>query len=422
VIWKSPSWRWLLPGMRVKRYAALAGLGFLLALFGVGLASAGAPFPELARWLLARGSSPVAVGVLLVAVGTALLILGLRAMNRSILAVLTDPDRVPELVYRRRRLEAGPRIAALGGGTGLSRLLRGLKRISANTTAVVAVTDDGGSTGRLRRAFDIPAVGDLVDCLAALSEAPRAQELMQYRFARGGELEGHTFGNLFLVTLHELTGSFSEALRSANRLLALSGAVWPSTCEPAVLVAEFSDGRRVEGETAIRAARGRIERLRLSPPDPEVMPEVVRALERAELVILGPGSLYTSVIASFLPEAVRKALVRTPARLVQVVNLMTEPGETDGMDAFAHVEALARHLGRWPEVAVVHTAPIPLSVRQRYIAEGQHPVAYDPKPFLERGIRVLSGDFREEGPLAQHDPKKLVAAVQRLFVQKEALM
>ncbi len=415
MIWKSPSWRWLLPGMRVKRYAALAGLGFLLALFGVGLASAGAPFPELARWLLSRGYSPVAVGVLSVAAGTLLLVLGLRAMNRSILAVLTDPDRVPELVYRRRRLAAGPRIVALGGGTGLSRLLKGLKRLTANTTAVVAVTDDGGSTGRLRRAFDIPAVGDLVDCLAALSEAPRAPELMQHRFARGGELKGHTFGNLFLVTLFELTGSFDEALRTANRLLALLGSVWPSASEPAVLVARLADGREVEGETPIRAAGGRVERLYLRPASPAVMPEVLRAIEAAELVVLGPGSLFTSVIASFLPEAVREALRRTPARVLQVVNLMTEPGETDGMDAFAHVEALARHLGRWPDAAVVHTAPIPEAIRRRYAEEGQYPVAFDPRPFAERGIEVLTGDFREEGRLAQHDPEKLLRAVARLL-------
>ena len=413
MIWKSPSWRWLLPGMRVKRYALLAALGFLLALFGVGLASAGAPFPELARWLLSRGYDPVAVGGLSVAAGTLLLVLGVRAMNRSILSVLTDPDRVPELVYRRRRLAAGPRVVAFGGGTGLSRLLKGLKRLTANTTAVVAVTDDGGSTGRLRRAFDIPAVGDLVDCLAALSEAPKASALMRYRFTRGEELRGHTFGNLFLVTLHEFTGRFDEALRMANRLLALSGAVWPSASEPAVLVARLADGLEVEGETAIRAAGGRVERLHLRPASPAVMPEVLRAIEAAELVVLGPGSLFTSVIASFLPEAVREALRQTPARVLQVVNLMTEPGETDGMDAFAHVEAVARHLGRWPDVVVVHTGAIPKGVLRRYAREGQRPVAFDPRPFAERGIEVLAGDFREAGELAQHDPEKLLRAIVR---------
>ncbi len=409
--WKNPSLEWLRPGLRVKRYAALAALGFLLALFGVGLASAGAPFPELARWLLARGVSPVAAGLLALALGVVLLVLGIRWMNRSILSALTDPDRVPGLVYRRRRLEAGPRVVALGGGTGLGRLLAGLKTVTAHTTAIVAATDDGGSTGRLRAAFGVPAVGDLVDCMAALSPAARTPELMRYRFARGGDLAGHTFGNLFLVSLYELTGDFAEAIRSANRMLALLGAVWPSTPEPAVLVAELEDGRRVVGETRLRDAGGRVVRVALRPPGVAAMPEAVAALRRAGLVVLGPGSLYTSIVASFLPPDVRKAVAESPGRLVQVVNLMSEPGETDGMDAYAHVEAVARHLGRWPEVALVHTAGFPEAVLDRYAAEGQHPVPYDPAPFRARGIRVVEGDFLEAGPLAQHDPKKLIRAL-----------
>ncbi len=413
--WKGTSLAWLRPGMRVKRYAAVAALGFLLALFGVGLASAGFPFPELARWLLEQGVPPVPVGLGLLAVGVVLLVLGVRWMNRSILSALTDPDRVPGLVYRRRRLEAGPRVVALGGGTGLGRLLSGLKTVTAHTTAVVAATDDGGSTGRLRAAFGVPAVGDLVDCMAALSPAARTPELMRYRFSRGGELAGHTFGNLFLVSLSELTGDFAEAIRSANRMLALLGAVWPSTPEPAVLVAELEDGRRVAGECKLREAGGRVVRVGLEPAEVAVMPEVEAALARAELVVLGPGSLFTSIVASLLPPGVRAAVQKSPGRLVQVVNLMSEPGETDGMDAFAHVEAVARHLGRWPEAVLVHTAGVPEDVRARYAAEGQHPVAYDPAPFGERGIRVIEGDFLEAGPLAQHDPKKLIQALVRLL-------
>jgi len=411
VTWKNIRY-WLKPGIRVKRYLALAGFGFLLSLLGAGvlgrsLAEGGG------REALFAGGGAIALGALL-------LVLGVRWMNRSILAVLEDPDEVPKLVFQKRRLAQGPKIVAMGGGTGLSRLLKGLKDVTTNTTAVVATTDDGGSTGRLRRAFDIPAVGDLVDCLAALSEAPRAPELMQYRFTRGGELAGHTFGNLFLVTLHELTGSFAEALRSANRMLALSGWVWPSTVDPAVLAAEFEDGRVIQGETEIRKAGGRIRRLALLPEDPAVMPEVVAAIAEAEMVVLGPGSLFTSVIASFLPQAVRRAVRESPAPLVQVVNLMTEPGETDGMDAFAHVEALAAHLGRWPDVVLVHTGPIAPGVRRRYAAEGRYPVAYDPRPFRERGIRVVTGDFAESGRFAQHDPEKLKKALLALHAETAA--
>jgi len=407
VTWRNIRY-WLKPGIRVKRYLAVAAAGFLLALLGAGLLGRALADPPAALW------GPV----FLILLGLGLLVVGVRSMNRSILAALLgDPDKVPELVFQKRRLSQGPRIVAMGGGTGLSRLLKGLKGVTANTTAVVATTDDGGSTGRLRQAFDIPAVGDLVDCLAALSEAPRAPELMQYRFTRGGELKGHTFGNLFLVTLHELTGSFAEALRSANRMLALLGWVWPSAVEPAVLVAELEDGRVVRGETAIRHAGGRVQRLRLEPENPRVMPEVLAALAEAELVVLGPGSLFTSVIASFLPRSVREAVQKSPAPLVQVVNIMTEPGETDGMDAFAHVEAVAAHLGRWPDVVLVHTGPIAGGVQRRYAAEGRYPVAFDPRPFLERGIRVITGDFAEGGRFAQHDPEKLKRALLALHAE-----
>ena len=394
--WRNISY-WAKPGIRVKRYLAVAALGFGLALWGA-----------------AQLAAAPALGGFSIALGTLVLAEGVRRMNRSVLAHFTDPDKAPERIYQNSQLARGPRVVAMGGGTGLSRLLRGLKGVTSNTTAVVATTDDGGSTGRLRQAFEIPAVGDLVDCLAALSQAPRAPELMQYRFTRGGELKGHTFGNLFLVTLHELTGSFAEALRSANRMLALLGWVWPSAVENAVLVATLEDGREVRGETAIRKAGGRISRLRLDPPDPEVMPEVTEALSQAELLVLGPGSLYTSVIASVLPQAVRRAVQESPAPLVQVVNIMTEPGETDGMDAFAHVEAVAAHLGRWPDVVLVHTRPIAGRVLRRYAAEGQYPVVFNPRPFQERKIRVIAGDFAEHGRLAQHDPEKLTQAILEL--------
>jgi len=395
VTWRNLSF-WLKPGIRVKRYFALAAGGFLLALLGASL------WPE----------HPAAA--LFVVVGAGVLVLGVRAMNRSVLSALTDPDRVPQLVYRRRVLARGPRVVAFGGGTGLSRLLKGLKGLTGNTTAVVATTDDGGSTGRLRREFAVPAVGDLVDCLAALSEAPRAPELMGYRFPRGEGLKGHTCGNLFLVALFDLSGDFAEAMRSANRILALAGAVWPSTPEPARLRAELADGRVVEGETALREAGGRVVRLGLVPEDPAVMTEVEEAIREAELLVLGPGSLFTSVIASLLPRRVREAVATSPAPLVQVVNIMTEPGETDGMDAFDHVRALAEHLGRWPDVVLVHTAPLPPEVLTRYAAEGQRPVAFDPAPFRRMGIRVLTGDFRERGPLAQHDPERLARVLASL--------
>ncbi|WP_448567043.1 gluconeogenesis factor YvcK family protein, partial [Thermus sp.] len=219
-----PALRWLYPGMRVKRYALLAGLGVLLLALG------------LAPFLPSPPPGPWVLGLSLL--GFLLLVGGIRAMNRSMLSTLTEPEEVPERVYVRRRLERGPKVVAFGGGTGLSRVLRGFKEHTANTTAIVAVTDDGGSTGRLRLTFGLPAVGDLVDCLAALSDHPGLAQLLAHRFDRG-ELEGHTFGNLFLVTLYQVVGDFAEAILEANAILNLRGQVLPATPEAVRLKARF---------------------------------------------------------------------------------------------------------------------------------------------------------------------------------------
>ncbi len=409
------SLRWLRPGMRVKRFVLVAAAGMLLMFLGVAqLSWQGAFLDWVLDFVLFTRNLGLPLwlsGTLCFLFGLGVFMLGIRAMNRSILSAVTDPDDLPERIWKKRRLEAGPRVVALGGGTGLSNLLAGLKTRTSNLTGVVAVTDDGGSTGRLRESFDVPAVGDLTDCLAALSEVERMPELMKYRFHRGEGLAGHTFGNLFLVSLFELTGDFAEAVRMADRVLALSGAVYPSTPHPARLVAELEGGERVEGESAIRRSPGRVRRVWLEPEDPPVMPEVLRALERARLVVLGPGSLFTSVIPSFLPPALRAALERTPARLVYVTNVMTEPGETDGMDAYAHYKAVAEHLGRRPDAVLVHTAPLDAGALARYAEEGQHPVAYDPAPFAADGVRVVEGDFAYARAFVRHDPEKLARAL-----------
>nr|WP_235187277.1 gluconeogenesis factor YvcK family protein [Thermus caliditerrae] len=382
--------------MRVKRYAALAALGALCLAYG------------LVPFLPPPPPAPWAFGAVLL--GLLLLVGGVRAMNRSMLSAFTEPEDVPERVYVRRRLEQGPKVVAFGGGTGLSRVLRGLKEHTANTTAIVAVTDDGGSTGRLRLAYGLPAVGDLVDCLGALSDHAALSRLLDHRFLRG-ELAGHTFGNLFLVTLNEVVEDFAEAVREANAILNLRGQVLPATPEAVRLGARFQDGSEVVGEVALRKRQGRIREVFLVPEPGEAMPEALEAIRRADLLVLGPGSLYTSVIPSLLPKPLLEALAKAKAPLVYVVNLMTEPGETDGYTAYDHYKAIAYHLGRRPEVVLVHTAPIPEEVQRRYAAEGRFPVPFDPRPFAVDGVRVMTGDFREEGPLAQHDPAKVVRAL-----------
>ena len=278
---------------------------------------------------------------------------------------------------------------------------------TANVTAVVSITDDGGSTGRLRKSFDIPAVGDLVDCLAALSDAEGLPDLMEYRFQRGGELKGHTFGNLMLVSLSELNNDFAKAMRQANQVLRLRGAVWPASYETAKLWANREDGSRVSGESALRLQPGRVNQVGLSPNNVAAMPEAVAAIQKADLIVLGPGSLYSSVIPSFLPLGIQSAIQRSRARLVYIVNIMSERGETQGMDAFDHFQAVAQHLGRKPDVVLVNSAPTEEEILERYRAEGQFPVVYRPERFKGEGVQVVTEDLLEPG-FAQHDPNKIV--------------
>lgn len=411
----SDFWHWLRPGMKVKRYLLVAFVGLLLMFVGVAQFQWGdgpwvvqlfrlvrsTVLPSFPAWLSAS--------VWLLA-GLVLLVGGIRLMNRSLISAIADPATVPRQVYLKRKLEAGPRIVAMGGGTGLSRVLRGLKTQTANVTGIVAVTDDGGSTGRLRLSFGVPAVGDLVDCLAALSEVEGLAELMEYRFERGGELAGHTFGNLMLVSLAEVNPNFAEAMRRANQVLRLHGAVWPSTPEAAVLWAERQDGSRVKGESALREQAGHLKKVGLVPANVEAMPEAVQSIQKADLIVLGPGSLFSSVIPSFLPLTIQKTIQKSTARLVYIPNIMSERGETDGMDAFAHYKAVLTHLGRRPDVVILNTARIGSELLARYKAEGQTPVELDYSRFKAEGTRVVQGDFLEPG-YAQHDPAKLVKAL-----------
>ncbi len=412
-------WRWLAPGLRVKRYLLVALAGLFLLLLGVVQLSWEGPlvtgFFRLARWagdwVLRLGLPLWVSGILLLLLGSVLIALGIRWMNRSVISALTDLRDIPERVYQQRRLERGPSIVALGGGTGLSRVLRGLRQETANITAIVAVTDDGGSTGRLRSSFGVPAVGDLVDCLSALSEARDLPELLRYRFERGGELAGHTFGNLMLVSLNELEGSFAEALRQANQILRLRGAVWPATPQPVRLWALREDGVKVEGETAIRERRGRILRVGIEPERVASMPEALEAIRHASLIVLGPGSLYTSVIPSFLPPEIQTALRTSAGKICYIANVMTEVGETDGLSAGDHFRAIQEHLGRVPDLVLAHTAAIEAGLLERYRQEGQVPVELDLEGLEASGVQVIRGDFLEQGSLAQHDPEKLVRAL-----------
>jgi uncharacterized cofD-like protein len=304
------------------------------------------------------------------------------------------------------------RIVAIGGGTGLSTLLHGLKRYAVEPreveiTAIVTVTDDGGSSGRLRRDFDVLPPGDIRNCMVALSEDEALlSKLFQYRFSEGRGLKGHSFGNLFLTALTNLTGDFVQAVKVSSEVLASLGRIYPATNANVVLEAELENGSIVKGETRIGKSRSRIRRIRLNPRRCKPLPETLAAIEDADLITFGPGSLFTSVIPNLLVEGIAPAIQRSRALKAYFVNLMWQPGETIDFRASDHVEALHRH-ARMPliDIAIVNTRPVSAPQRRRYAAQNVRPVLNDVDRLAEMGLQVVATDLLASGNSVRHDPR-----------------
>ena len=307
----------------------------------------------------------------------------------------------------------GFRVVAVGGGTGLPIVLAGLKRFLGGRlgqlTAIVTVADDGGSSGRLRDQLQILPPGDIRNCLVALAEVePLMAQLFQHRFSGKGELAGHSFGNLFLAALADVTGDFLQAIRVSSKVLAVRGTILPSTLENVRLSALLEDGTVVTGESQIAKAGRRIKRVILDPPDCHPLAEALEAIDRAHAVVLAPGSLYTSLIPNLLVPGISEALRHASALKLCVANLMTEPGETDGHSLSAHLEVLLGHGGTGIiEGVVVNRQPVPASVIERYRATGAGPVSLDLEEVRALGVWTAEGNLIGSGDVVRHHPQKL---------------
>jgi uncharacterized cofD-like protein len=304
------------------------------------------------------------------------------------------------------------RIVAIGGGTGLSTLLHGLKRYAqdpqeAEITAVVTVTDDGGSSGRLRREFEVLPPGDIRNCMVALSEDEGLlSKLFQYRFSEGKGLKGHSFGNLFLTALTNLTGDFAQAVKVSSEVLASLGRIYPATEANVTLEAELENGRIVTGESKISKSRSPIKWIRLRPRVCKPLPETLEAIARADLITFGPGSLFTSVIPNVLVQGVPAAIRRSRALKAYFVNLMWQPGETTGFRASDHVAAINRHAGgNLFDVAVVNTRGITVRQRRKYAAELAQSVMNDVDRLSAMGLQVVAADLLAAGEIVRHDSR-----------------
>ncbi len=307
----------------------------------------------------------------------------------------------------------GPRIVAVGGGTGLSVLLRGLKRYTANLTAVVTVTDDGGSSGRLRGELGVVPPGDIRNCLVALAETESLMgRVFDHRFRAGHGLEGHSLGNLFLVAMAEITGDMVSAIKEASKVLAVRGRVLPATLEQVVLAAELADGSFVIGETSIREEEKSVKRVYLIPDDCRPLEETIEALVEADAVVLGPGSLYSSIIPNLLVKGVVEALIGSRGAKIYVANIMTEKGETDGYSVADHIEALYEHTGL-PVVdyVIANVGQVSDSILERYGSEGACPVVVDRDRVAKMKVKMIEAELVSPGEVAWHDSDKLARVV-----------
>jgi uncharacterized cofD-like protein len=309
--------------------------------------------------------------------------------------------------------KSNPRIAVIGGGTGLSTLLRGLKAYTGNLTAIVAVTDDGGSSGMLRKEMGVLPPGDIRNCLVALSEEESAMaQLFTYRFPSVRSLSGHSFGNLFITAMGALSGGFDKGVERASKVLAIRGRVLPVTLSSVNLQATLEDGRKIKGETKISRATARIKRLSIVPKPPPAAPTVIDAIKKADAIVIGPGSLYTSVIANLLIWGVARAVGSSRAPKIYVCNVMTQPGETSGYSLSDHVKAIESHCGRGIlDYCLVNSGSIPKSLSLKYADKDSFPVKIDKENLS--GIKVMRADMVSDKEFARHDPAKLAAAVMK---------
>ena len=422
---------WLCPGINIKRWLLLFAVGVLMCALGLAfffnyqiMGTAEELLFQMTYMTTGRYSNGLimlAGGVLLL-LGFGVMIYGTRRMIFSVVgAVIPDKNgSLMETIFIQRKLTRGPAITVVGGGTGLSTLLRGMKYITNNCTAVVTSADDGGSSGRLRKELGIIPPGDLRNCLTALADRePLMERLMQYRFQGDSPLAGHCFGNLFIAAMAQAEGGMEEGLDATSQILKVRGKVVPSTLENIQLQAEMNDGSTVLGESEIPKAHKRTRRMMMLPEDAPASKAAIKAIEEADVLIFGPGSLYTSVIPNLLVKGIRDAVINSKAVKIYICNVMTQPGETDFFGAYEHVRALIDHVGvQFLDFVIVNDQEVTGEQLLQYNAEGSTPVTPDIEKIRNLGITVVPARLISKDDLVRHDPRKLsrvlIALIYRL--------
>ena len=423
--------KWLYPGMKFKRWLLLFAGGVMLASLGIAVVFnykyidniEEAIFRAVYLWSGSYDYTFTAlVGMLMVLTGFGVMLAAARFVIRSVITVLlpaNSSEKLVDLIYEKRMLGKGPAITVVGGGHGLSVLLRGIKQATSNVTAVVTVADDGGSSGRLREELGMIPPGDLRNCLVALADTePLMEKLFQHRFEGDSQLSGHSFGNLFIAAMAQVTGDVETALKESSKVLAVKGRVLPASKEFVRLDAIMEDGSIVCGESKIPEAKKKIHRVKLFPEHVEAVQSSLDALRDAEAIVLGPGSLYTSIMPNLLVEGIGDALCRSKAVKIYICNVMTQPGETDGYTASMHVKAILDHAGRNAvDYVIVNSTPVPEDLKQKYAETGAYPVVVDEDVLNALGVGVIKADLITDHDAIHHDPKKLAESVMRVVYE-----
>ncbi|MDP4145048.1 MAG: YvcK family protein [Bacillota bacterium] len=414
---------WLKPGIKVKRWIMLGVLGVLLITFGI---------IEFFRnhWY---SSYYVAFWVFLLLAGCFVMYMsvtqGMKSIitliNKGYLNVSLDSKRLGNLIYEKRLLVKGPKIVAIGGGTGLSTMLRGLKYYTSNITAIVTVADDGGGSGDLREDLGILPPGDIRNCILALSDTePLMEELLQYRFS-DGRLKNQSFGNLFLAAMDGISSTFEEAVQKMSSVLAVTGKVIPVTLDNMVLKAKLKNGMIVEGESNIPEAaveyKSPIEKVFIEPENAKALKEAVQAIREADAIILGPGSLYTSVIPNLLVKDISTALQRSRALKLYICNIMTQPGETDNFTVSDHIKTIFKHGGPGIiDYAVVNTQEIDEELISKYSESTSEPVKVDDQKVKEMGVGIVTGRFvKIRSGYVRHNSPRLASILVKTIMSKK---
>ncbi len=417
--------QWLRPGLGIKRWLILTILGAMM--LGLGLAVVILDFyrnapenwwiPVLSFLSLRFLSRPIRF-LFFGGIGVGLIVAGIAGANRSLLKpFVQDGEQVIETLTKYRRKERGARIVVIGGGHGLAALLRGLKVYTNNLTAIVTVADNGGSSGELRRNLGVLPPGDIRNCLAALgNDEALLSQVFQYRFSSGAGLEGHSLGNLFITAMTEVTGSFEEGVAESGRVLAINGQVLPSTLSNVELYAEVLDPNseqisQVQGESEITASQGKIQRVWLNPSNTPVFPPAVAAILAADLIILGPGSMYTSLLPNLLVKGLSEAIQASRAVKFFVCNVATQRGETDNFSASDHVKVVEKHIGNNPFDLIICN-----SIYSGHLGQSSEWVKPDEK--FKAEYRVYEAELADEIYPWRHDSKKLAKAIMSLFEER----